>query len=212
MYIPNYSEIRERKEIFDIIRRNSFGLLVTHSAESMKAVHIPMILDDESEVPQFLAGHVSAMNDIFRNCSTEVLAVFSGPHCYVSPSWYESMRAVPTWNYVSVHVYGDLEIIEDHVHKAETAKRLVRYYESEDSQYSVDELPSEYFNGLVKGTIAFRLRIREIRGKKKLSQNHSAERQKRIISRLLDSTDESAREVARLMQENLNSIDDGEGK
>ncbi|MBX7042803.1 MAG: FMN-binding negative transcriptional regulator [Ignavibacteria bacterium] len=203
MYIPKHALITDRNEIFEIMVKNSFGILATFSADGIKAVHIPMmLLKDEGEFGT-LCGHISAANDLMDDVSGEALAIFSGPHCYVSPSWYETARAVPTWNYVAVHAYGKPEIIEDFEGKANIARMLVQHYEDSGSGYSISALDEGYFGGLVKGTRAFRMKISRLEGKKKLSQNHPAERQELVMKKLEESDDTLANAIAVLMRDNI---------
>lgn len=203
MYIPKHTLIKDRDEIFDIIEGNSFGILATITEAGIKAVHIPMMLiRDEGEFGT-LCGHISAANDLFEEISGESLAIFSGPHCYVSPSWYETARAVPTWNYVAVHAYGKLNVIEDFESKAKIARMLVEHYEDSTSGYSIAALEETYFSGLVKGTRAFRMKISRLEGKKKLSQNHPHERQALVAQKLEESDDAQANAVAVLIRENI---------
>lgn len=203
MYIPKHTLIKDREEIFEIIEDNSFGILATFTDAGIKAVHIPMMLIRDEGESGTLCGHISAANDLFEGISGESLAIFSGPHCYVSPSWYETKRAVPTWNYVAVHAYGILNVIEDFGSKAKIARMLVEHYEDSSSGYSIAGLEESYFSGLVKGTRAFRMKISRLEGKKKLSQNHPPERQALVAQKLGESDDAQANAVAVLMRENI---------
>lgn len=102
---------------------------------------------------------------------------FQGPHCYISPSWYESNDAVPTWNYVSVHVDGILEFIEDAKQIQHNLNILVSKYEKADSSYRLEEVDDNFMDRLKRGIVNFTIHINAIEGKAKLSQNHSVQRQ-----------------------------------
>ena len=203
MYIPEYTKVTDKNVIFDMIEQNSFGLLVTGHQGKLKAVHIPMILSRDAGESGILYGHISAANDLLKNAAEEALAVFQGPHCYISSSWYETDQSVPTWNYLSVHAYGTLRIAESSPEKLEIVNRQVLYYEDEDSIYNTGNLAEDYLNGLLKGIIAFEMRITKLEAKMKLSQNHSAERQLRVIENLEKAGDENSVAVAGLMKKNL---------
>ena len=103
MYVPKHFAAEDRDALDAVIRANPFALLVGEMEGSPFATHLPFLLDGDSLLSHFARGnpHWKAIDG-----HTEMLAVFSGPHAYVSPRWYESEQAVPTWNYVAVHVYG----------------------------------------------------------------------------------------------------------
>ena len=112
MYIPKYFQIDDQDIIEDFIEKYSFATLFSQHNGEPYATHLPLLLNKDE---QALYGHFARPNKQWEDGEKQlILAVFQGPHCYISPSWYETNRAVPTWNYVSVHVYGKMEIIEEH--------------------------------------------------------------------------------------------------
>jgi transcriptional regulator len=133
----------------------------------------------------------------------EVLAVFSGPHSYISPSWYETQDAVPTWNYTAAHVYGRAELIENEIELMKTLKALVHKYEKPDSSYQLERADPSYIQGLSRGIVGFKIKIDKLEGKRKLSQNHPAERQLGVIAHLKKLNTENAIQIAELMEDNL---------
>lgn len=203
MYIPKHTAVTDKSEIFDIIENNSFAILITNSQTNLKATHIPMLLDRNEGELGTLIGHIAAANDQLRNFENEALAIFSGAHKYISSSWYETDQSVPTWNYVTAHAYGLIEIKNDIEDKFETVSRLVKFYEAEDSPYKVSSLDKNYVNGLLKGITAFSMKITRLEGKKKLSQNHSEQRQKLVTERLDNFCDDNANEISAMMKKNI---------
>ena len=133
----------------------------------------------------------------------QVLAVFQGPHSYISPSWYETNEAVPTWNYVAVHVYGALEIVEDEQELIDSLQDLVHKYENSKSTYSLNEVDPNYMEGLSRGIVEFKIKINKIEGKAKLSQNHSVERRELVIEELEKVGSEGAGGLQRWMKKQL---------
>ncbi|GAF63309.1 putative transcriptional regulator [Bacillus sp. TS-2] len=131
------------------------------------------------------------------------MVIFQGPHCYISPSWYETKKAVPTWNYVTIHVYGVLEIVEDKRILLHSLNDLVNKYESSDSPYDLSEVEESFIEGMSKGIVAFKINITKIEAKAKLSQNHPKERQELVIKNLEEKTDENSLQIAALMKKNL---------
>jgi transcriptional regulator len=128
------------------------------------------------------------------------LAIFSGPHAYVSPTWYEADKVVPTWNYVAVHAYGRLELIEDADATEAVLRRTVETYEAAlPVPWRLDE-PPEFVSRLAQQIVAFRIPIERIEGKWKLNQNHPPERRATVIAAFASRPDENSQEIARLMR------------
>ena len=96
------------------IERYDFGLLVSHGEAGLVASHIPFLTERDGE-PLHLIGHLARPNPQVRDLAHggEVLAIFHGPHAYISPNWYATGPSVPTWNYVDVHAYGEVRLVED---------------------------------------------------------------------------------------------------
>lgn len=209
MYIPKHTAVTDKNEIFDIIENNSFAILITNSQTNLKATHIPMLLDRNEGELGTLIGHIAAANDQLRNFEKESLAIFQGAHKYISSSWYETDQSVPTWNYVSAHAYGLIEIKNDIEDKLEIVSRLVEFYEAEDSSYKVSSLDKNYLNGQLKGITAFLMKITRLEGKKKLSQNHSEQRQRLVIENLDAMCDDNAKQISAMMKKNIAFKNDG---
>ncbi len=202
MYIPRHTLLEDKEKIFEFIEKNSFATLVTVNKGKINATHIPVLLDKNGSENGILYCHISKANEQWKDFDREALVIFQGAHHYISSSWYETDQSVPTWNYISVHVYGEIEIIKDTREKIKSVKDLVKYFEEEESSYKTENLTKKYFEGLLKGIVAFKIIITGLEGKQKLSQNHSEERQARVIKELEKSTDKNAKIIAELMKEN----------
>jgi transcriptional regulator len=201
MYIPPYFKITEDSVAHDIIKEHGFATLFSQHNGMPYATHLPLLLNKENT---HLYGHFARPNPQWKEIESQtVLAIFHGPHCYVSPSWYETDKAVPTWNYVTVHVYGEIELVEDEDEVMESLQELVMKYEAPDSSYKLEDLDSKYLAGMSKGIQAFKLNITKIEGKAKLSQNHPTERQERVIEQLEQNPHANEQEIALWMKGNL---------
>jgi transcriptional regulator len=201
MYIPKHFMIDDEGTIFDLIEKYSFATLITQHHGEPYASHLPLMLNRSEHT---LYGHFARQNEQWKDAANQkVLAIFQGPHCYISPSWYETSKAVPTWNYLSVHLYGKLEIIEDEQTIFDRLNDLVNKYESPDSSYSLKNVDSSFVEGMSKGIVAFKINITKMEAKAKLSQNHPIERQELIIKHLESTTQHDQIEVAALMRKNL---------
>src|ERR1051325_398727 len=161
MYIPSYFAIDER-EAFDLIEAHSFAtLLSVHNGEPF-ATHLPMLLDRETRT---LWGHVARANPQWHDLESQTaLAIFLGDHHYISPTWYESLDHVPTWNYSAVHVYGRIELDQDANHALGMLDKLIGKYEAANSSYTMESVSRENLQSLFKGITAFTLHIDRVEG------------------------------------------------
>ena len=201
MYIPSHFQIQDEDVIYDIIENNSFATLFSQHNGNPFATHLPLTFDKNKE---YLYGHFARPNPQWNDIENQdVLAIFHGPHCYISPSWYETNIAVPTWNYVAVHVYGRVKIVDNEQELMNSLRDMVLKYEEPNSSYKLDQVDSKYLESMTKGIVGFKIKINKIEGKAKLSQNHPVERQKLIIQRLEQITNEDSQKIASLIKENL---------
>ncbi len=200
MYIPKHFKIDDQELMFDIMEEYSFATLISQHNGSPYATHLPFTLDREVGV---LHGHIARPNTQWKNIpGQEVLVIFQGPHSYISPSWYETNTAVPTWNYVAIHVYGNTEVVEDEQELRSSLHELVDKYEHPGSLYTLNDVEPSYLEELSKGIVGFRIKITRIEGKQKLSQNHSKERQNLVINHLEQSPRENSKKISELMKRN----------
>lgn len=202
MYIPKPFEMKDSTVITNFIEDYSFGIMMSTVDEQPLATHLPFLYDAEQNV---LLAHMAMANPHWRNLDGQtVLVVFSGPHAYISPSWYEVPAAVPTWNYVAVHVYGKCSVIDSEEELAGLLEKTVKFYEPDsDLPARVDE---PFYQNMMKAIVGFRIDITHVEGAAKLSQNKPVEVQERVIANLRLSGDAGAQGVARWMQNRLNDI------
>jgi len=204
MYIPKHFKMDDEEVIYDFIEKYGFATFVSQHNGAPCATHLPLML---SKSENALYGHFARANEQWKDAeSQQVLVIFQGPHSYISPSWYETMKAVPTWNYVSIHVYGKLEIIDNQQVIIDSLDDLVKKYEKPDSPYHLSDMDPSFIEGMSKGIVAFKINITKIEAKAKLSQNHSAERQELIIKHLENTSEQDNLGVASLMKKNLRKL------
>jgi transcriptional regulator len=206
MYIPRRYEEKDKEKVFQFIRENSFAILVTVADGLPVATHLPLLLEKNDAGDDVLVGHISKGNQqklSFANAE-KVLCIFPGPHAYISPRWYTEMN-VPTWNYISVHVYGQLKIMEGEVLKG-ALSRLVDYFEQHlPKPVKMEEIPEKTFNDDFRGIIGFEVRVEEIQAATKLSQNRDETSYHQVIDEL-NRGDLSAQQVAEAMSQNTNDL------
>jgi transcriptional regulator len=181
----------------ELVRRNPFAMLVSGGSPPV-ATHTPILLPDGAESLDTLVGHMARANQHWRSLDGEVLVVFSGPHGYVSPTAYGYTPAVPTWNYAAVHVTGTAELITDREETLAVLEHTVRTAESKRDPAWDMTSSRPRFAELVRGVMAFRIQVREVRSNFKLSQNMPADVQARVRADLRAHRYEA---VAELMAE-----------
>ncbi|REK76890.1 FMN-binding negative transcriptional regulator [Paenibacillus paeoniae] len=201
MYIPSHFKIEDPEEVYAVIRENSFATLFSQHNGEPFASHLPLLLDQENK---YLYGHFARSNSQYKDISNQnVLTIFHGPHCYISPSWYETEIAVPTWNYVTVHVYGEVILIDDEKELMNSLHEMTMKYEAPDSRYQFQDIDTDFIAGMSKGIQGFKIRMNKIEGKAKLSQNHSLQRQELVMKQLEQIKNGHESKIASLMKTNL---------
>ncbi|MBT2619061.1 MULTISPECIES: FMN-binding negative transcriptional regulator [unclassified Bacillus (in: firmicutes)] len=201
MYIPKHFQLKDEEIIYDFIEKYSFATLFSQHNGEPYATHLPLTLNKGESA---LYGHFARPNEQWKDIEyQQVLAVFQGPHSYISPSWYETTMAVPTWNYVSIHLYGKMQIVKDQKVIFDSLNDMVNKYESTDSPYNLIDVDSRFIEGMGKGIVAFKIKITKIEAKAKLSQNHPVERQELIVKHLENTSQQDNIQVASLMKKNL---------
>ena len=186
MYTPSHFTMADRAPIARLMHDYSFATLVTPAAPGPFISHLPLLLVPGSEPHGTLVGHMARANPHWEHAAgITSVAVFHGPHAYVSPSWYaEPSKAVPTWNYASVHAHGALEIIDDPVETRGVLDALVQRFEGQREAPWQFAMPAPQRDALVNAIVAFRLRIRSVEAKFKLSQNRPRGDQVRVAAAL----------------------------
>lgn len=202
MYVPPYFAESDLAKLHEAIECYSFATLVSQSGGEPFASHLPLLLEAGSGPSGTLLGHMARSNPQWRDAAgQQVLIVFSGPHAYISPTWYEAEKVVPTWNYVAVHAYGRMELVEDAAAAEAILRWTIETYEASlPNPWRLKESP-EFVARLTQQIVAFRIPIERIEGKWKLNQNHPPDRRAKVIDVLQSQSGENSQAIARLMRE-----------
>ncbi len=200
MYIPHYYKNENIEEVKDFIKQNSFGILLSTNEGKIIGSHIPLELEMDQNGNEVLYGHVSKANKQWRSFSeaTEILCIFQGPHSYVSSSWYE-IEEVPTWNYISVHIYGTLQMIEEEELRYSLNLLVNKYERNVEKPIRLSELSDKTMKQ-VKGIVGFKISINEIQAAYKLSQTRSEKDYDEIVHKLSESEGALEKETSKLMK------------
>jgi transcriptional regulator len=202
MYTPAYNRPEDRAEVLGFMRANNFALLVTGTGGTLHASHLPVIVEERGE-RLLLDMHMAKANPQWREFfDDEVLVVFSGPHAYVSPRWYEQKERVPTWNYAAVHAYGTPRILEGREAKHAGQDRLVAAH---DPQWlpAFRGLRAEYVSDMLEGIVNFEIDVARLEARWKLSQNRGRREQELIVAQLEESGDGVERALAALTRKHF---------
>lgn len=181
MYNPNHFKLSDLDLARQLIAERPLAALIGPDAEGRSFVsHLPLSWG-EGEAGWCLEGHMARANPqwAWLEQQSEVLAVFSGPDGYVSPGHYDTKLAVPTWNYLAVHVYGELELVDAPMAKDHLLKRLIARHEPGYAAQWI-ELPEDYKEKLLGAIVGFRIRVTRWEAKAKLSQNRAATERERV--------------------------------
>lgn len=203
MYIPKHFEGSENVGR-QIMQAHSWALLMTTGEDGAPfATHLSLLWQDDGSPHGALVGHLARANAHWKLFArpAESLALFWGPHAYVSPTWYAPGVKVPTWNYVTVHAYGRPQIVEETAGALEVLRELARAYEGDGAEaWSLDHLPPGNAEAQTRGIVAFRMPLARIETKLKLSQNRDLEDRTRVIARLEAGDNQDAQATAKWMK------------
>lgn len=186
MYTPNFSRVSDRAILLEAMRENSFAILfgplgATGSPPAHFATHLPLVVKDEGE-HGLIQGHFAAANRHWEALAgRETLVVFPGPHSYVSPTFYVEELSVPTWNYVAIHAYGTLTLVEDDPGKKALLTDLISVHEPGYFEHW-QGLPDGFRRTMLAGIVGFRIPIARIEGKFKVSQNRARQDRRNVFA------------------------------
>ncbi len=204
MYIPDHFKETNPERIASFIKSHSFGILTTAPNGVPFVSHLPFLYSYFEGSQGKLFGHMARANSQWQHFTAdgEVLAVFQGPHAYISPSWYSS-PGVPTWNYAVVHLRGKPRLIESESELEALVERITCVHESHMPSPWKPNLEGERRSKLLNMIVGFEIEITDIQAKYKLSQNRSPEDQQRVIEELSQSNHQTETEIAKLMSEGI---------
>ncbi|HEY0720345.1 MAG TPA: FMN-binding negative transcriptional regulator [Gammaproteobacteria bacterium] len=206
MYIPKHFEESRVEVLHELMHTHPLATVVTLSDNGLNANHIPLILSPSPAPFGLLQGHVSRKNPVLSEVQqrSEVLAIFQGPNCYITPSWYatkhETGQVVPTWNYAVVHVYGSVRIVDDTSWLLSHLEALTNQHESTFAEpWKVSDAPQEYIERLLPSIVGIEIVITRLSGKYKMSQNQVAQNRAGVIAGLHTRGDENSLAIARMV-------------
>jgi len=201
MYIPKYNKVTEQETIFRYLRENGFAILVSESNGEIIATHVPVEIEAGDDGSHVIRTHLAKANLQWKHFTDgkEVLLIFSGPHTYISSSWYDHVN-VPTWNYIAVHVYGKVKILDDAAATAMLSRLVNRYEQASENPFHISQLDAAFMRSHLKALVAIEISMDRIDTKEKLSQNRDAHNYQLILDALDKRTDEQSHDIKREME------------
>ena len=192
MYIPDNMAMKDCQAAYNFIKHYSFGVLVS---PSLHASHLPFLLDDSDSDNVHLLTHLAHVNNHIEALDGQrVLCIFSGPHAYISPTWYAAAPAVPTWNYAAVHVYGHAELVDDKQQLQYILDQTLQFFEP--SLLDQREIVTQSVqNTMSRAIIGLKINIESIKGKEKLGQLRSLADQRGVCEGLARSDRQDAAQL-----------------
>jgi len=202
MYLPNPFKVEDPATIEAFIDRYGFATIVSSTPTGLLATHVPVAVKRDA-AGLTVVGHVARANPHWESMdgTRESLVIFHGPHGYVSPSWYTSSPAVPTWNYAVVHAYGRPRATHDPAFVERELRELLRRHER--SSWQLDDLPREFTTQQLARIVGFEMTVTRLEAKFKLGQNRTADDRARTIDQLEQQDSSETKQLAALMREHF---------
>jgi transcriptional regulator len=198
LYIPQHFRVEDPDTLLEFMQAHGFVDLVSTVDGQLQVSHVPVLTERGRDGTFRVTGHVARANPHWEMLerATDVVAIFWGPHAYVSPGWYQAQPSVPTWNYAVVHAHGPVRLM-DEAGLHETLHELAAKYEAgRERPWRMGELPTAYVHGMLAQIVGFEMTVERLDGKFKLSQNRPAE-----IERVIAGLDRDGEgELAALMR------------
>jgi len=212
MYIPSRYKELDPDVLEQFLRANDFATLVSFDGQRPIATHLLVDFQHRADGALVLNGHMARANKQWRSfeAGQDVLTIFTGPHTYISPRWYNHVN-VPTWNYMAVHVYGAPRVITEHDELYALLSRLVDKHEAGSGAsptYRMDSLPPEFAAQQMQAIVGFQIEITRMEASFKLSQNRDQESYDNVVTELYRRDDENSHAVADEMKQRRCSLFD----
>jgi transcriptional regulator len=203
MYKLPYFTEKNPEKVFEFMKRNPFAVIAGIYNDFPVATHVPLEIkkiDDRI----ILTGHIMKETDHYKAFSKNqnVLIIFSGPHCYVSASWYVKKNVASTWNYMDVHLKGKIQFTDEEGTK-KIIENITDQYEKSDSAAAFNKLPKDYVERLSTAIAGFNIEVESVDNTFKLSQNHDPETRRQIIENLRKTGNDNSLQIANEMEKLL---------
>jgi len=201
VYIPEHFRVRDHADALAFMRANPFTILVSSTDDGPFATHLPLVIRENGD-HLILRGHVAKANPHWRYLEQQphCLTIFHGPHSYISPTNYSTRETVPTWNYGTVHAYGNARVFAASDELLGVLHELIPMFEPTYADQWAS-LSAAYRERMLSHIVGFEIAVTKIEAKFKLSQNRNRNEQEKIIESLSCARDTAVSGTAALMRE-----------
>lgn len=201
--LPHFTET-DQKAIIEFMTSNPFAIIAAAGESYPVATHVPLQVDKTDEGKIVLRGHIMRKSDHHKafEKNKNVLVIFNGAHTYISASWYTNPQTASTWNYMTVHAKGKIQLLDEEA-TYEAVKSLTDQYEGNSNRASFNNLGDDYVHAMIKAIVAFTIEVASMENVFKLSQNRDKESKKNIIAALKQRCDENSVKIAAEMEKRL---------
>jgi transcriptional regulator len=201
MYIPKINLATDREEIVAFMKQYSFATIITAKYNLPVATHLPFLVTTKGD-NVVLTSHFAKANEHWADIeNNKILVIFTEPHAYISTKSYEKELNVPTWNYISIHAYGQGKLITESVEVFEALEATIDNYETSYRQ-QWNNFPEDFKLKMSMGIVAFEVVVTDLQAKKKLSQNRTDAEKQKIIDTLSKSNNTNEQLIADYMRKN----------
>ncbi len=203
MYKFDYYTEKDHEKVIAFMEENSFALITGMGNEYPAATQVPLGIEIK-DGKIFLRGHIMRKTDhhLAFEKNNNVMVIFTGPHCFVSASWYTDPNMGSTWNYMTVQAKGKISFLDEEG-TYHAVKQVSDKYQGTNKPGAFDNLPKEYISGMIKGIVGFTIEVESMENTFKLSQNRDEASQRNIIEELMKRGDEGSRKIAKEMIKRL---------
>lgn len=196
MFVPSAFSFTDTESQLAFVKAHPFALLTT---SDLQATHLPLLVQQKAG-ELYLVGHVARANPHWKTLdNTPAIAVFSGPHAYISPRWYASAPNVPTWNYISVHAKGSLTLMQDD-ELLGALDELMQAFEPDYNRATLDVSIADYQQKLIKGIVGIKMKVESLQGARKLGQHKKRDDMAGVSQGLKASGDHESLALLEYMQ------------
>jgi len=199
MYNPSVHQIKDTDSILALIKEYPFAILITQSEVGPVATHLPVLVEQND--PLILGAHMAKANPHWKffESGTPSMLIFNGPHTYISPSRYVTRPNVPTWNYVAIHAYGDIEVVSDPIACVDHLKTMVDAMDPNLKASHPESTEVELLRSKLSGVVVFRMKVDRLEAKAKLNQNKPEQDRLAVRDQLFESSDPQEVRMAQMM-------------
>jgi len=204
MYKLSYFTENDNEAVIAFMKHHSFAVITAIGEQYPVATQVPLFINVNEEGKIILSGHIMRKTDHHKafEKNEHVLVLFTGPHTYISASWYTNPQSASTWNYMTVQAKGKIILLNEAA-TYQAIKNITDHYEGKETAAAFNKMDDEYIAAMLKAIVAFSIEVETLENVFKLSQNKDEQNKKQIINALQQRQDENSKMIAEEMMKRL---------